>query len=54
MENGFIYGLVGMIGLSMMMELTNVIIEICKVAKEKCRKKTAEEKLKIQEKLKLS
>lgn len=50
LENGFIYALVGFIGLSMLMELTKVVIELCKLVREKCRKKTPEEKLKIQAK----
>ena len=45
LERGFIYALVAFIGLSMLTELTKVVIELCKLAKDKCRKKSPEERL---------
>lgn len=54
LESGFIYALVGFIGLSMLMELTKVVVELCKLVKEKCRKKTPEEKLKQLNKQKMT
>ena len=53
-ENGFIYGLVGCIGLSMLMELAKVLIELFKLARNKCRKISPEEKQKQLEKKKMT
>lgn len=45
-ETYFAYVQITSILLSMLIEMTKVVVELCKLAREKCRKKTAEEKLK--------
>lgn len=53
-EKYFIYGLVGFIALSMLMELAKVLYELFSLIREKCRKKSPEELQKIENKKNMS